>query len=167
MSCDRVAATVYRHATPRASFRGSRPFDGRAISIAPAGSYRRRASQCMRGTRAHACAHHSSSPPFYIVSGLRYREKCEAGCRSCLVSVKLTRRKHGGVETHSLPSSLAPTLVTLPPMSLIPSLHSQSWCRLSHVDAAIPNRSARLTLPLVHLSCSLLLGLRTLLVRSE
>src|SRR5437764_14703914 len=57
MSCDRVAATVYRHATPRASFRGSRPFDGRAISIAPAGSYRRRASQCMRGTRAHSYAH--------------------------------------------------------------------------------------------------------------
>ena len=44
-------------------------------------------------------------------------------------------------------------------MSLIHSLHSQGWSRLSHVDAAIPNRSARLTLPLVHLSCSLHLGL--------
>src|SRR5437773_3960928 len=39
------------------------------------------------------------------------------------------------------------------------SLHSQGWCRLNHVDAAIPNRSARLTLPLVHLSSSLLLSL--------
>src|SRR2546430_10254297 len=39
------------------------------------------------------------------------------------------------------------------------SLHSQGWCRLSHVDAAIPNRSARLTLPLVHPFCSLVFSL--------
>src|SRR2546423_2639413 len=61
-------------------------------------------------------------------------------------------------------------LIHFPAHSLLPSslyllcrsshsLHSQGWCRLSHVDAAIPNRSARLTLPLVHLSCSLLFGL--------
>jgi len=37
----------------------------------------------------------------------------------------------------------------------------QGWCRLNHVDAAIPNRSARLTLPLVHLFCSLIFGLRS------
>src|SRR5213594_1555259 len=120
MSCDRVAATVYRHATPRASFRGSRPFDGRAISIAPAGSYRRRASQCVRGTRAHSYAR----PPLPCLTlhrnPLTIQRKFEGRCRSCFVSLKLTRRKYGGVETHSLPSSLAPTLVTLPSMSLIP-----------------------------------------------
>ena len=72
---------------------------------------------------------------------------------------------------HSYCPALAPaTLAALPSTRAIPesrrvlcrsshSLHSQGWCRLSHVAAAIPNRSARLTLPLVHLSCSLLVGL--------
>src|SRR2546423_13520096 len=61
-------------------------------------------------------------------------------------------------------------LIPFPAHSLLPSslyllcrsshsLHSQGWCRLNHVDAAIPNRSARLTLPLVHPFCSLLLDL--------